>query len=118
MALDIGRVSSTPDENALPTPIDIHISITGHGVDDDFNPVPVDTTFDANTAAIVYTLNGDTHRVCFALLGGISGSILYNLIEQLHKAAPDALREALTRYLLMQTLKCKPDDETNDEEEE
>lgn len=41
MALDLNRVSSTPDENTLPTPIDIHISITGHGVDDDFNPVPV-----------------------------------------------------------------------------
>lgn len=109
---------NTPDENTLPTPIDIHISITGHGVDDDFNPVPVDKTFNANTTAIVYTLNGDTHNAGFALLGGISGSILYGMIKQLHKIAPDALREALTGYLVMQTLKYKPDDETNDEEEE
>lgn len=109
---------NTPSENALPTPIDIHISITGHGVDDDFNPAPVDETFNANTTAIVYTLNGETHRVGFALLGGISGSILYDLLDQLHKVAPDAIREAITGYLLMQTLKCKSDDETNDEEEE
>lgn len=109
---------NTPDENTLPTPIDIHISITGHGLDDDFNPVPVDKTFNANTTAIVYTLNGDTHNTCFALLGGISGSILYGMIKQLHKIAPDALREALTGYLVMHTLKYKPDDETNDEEEE
>lgn len=118
MALDIGRVSSTPDENALPTPIDIHISITGHGVDDDFNPAPVDTTFDANTTAIVYTLNGDTHRASFALLGGISDSIMYDLLKQFHKVAPEALRKAITGYLVLQTLKYKPDDETNDEEEE
>lgn len=107
-----------PDENTLPTPIDIHISITGHGVDDDFNPDPVDETFNANTTAIVYTLNGDTHNASFALVGGVSGSIMYNLIKQLHKAAPGALRKAITGYLVIQTLKCKPDDETNDEEEE
>lgn len=118
MAPDIGRVSSTPDEKALPTPIDIHISITGNGVDDDFNPVHVDTTFDANTTAICYTLNGDTRKVGFTILGGVSGSILYSLIKQLHKVAPDALREAITGYLVMQTLKYKLDDETNDEEEE
>lgn len=109
---------NTPDENALPTPIDIHISITGHGVDDDFNPAPVDTTFDANTTAIVYTLNGDTHRAGFALFGGISDSILYDLLKQFHKLAPGAFRKAITWYLVSQTLKCKPDDETNDEEEE
>lgn len=109
---------NTPDENTLPTPIDIHISITGHGVDDDFNPVPVDKTFNANTTAIVYTLNGDTRSAGFALLGGVSGSIMYDLIKQLHKVAPDALREAITGYLVMHTLKRKPDDETNDEEEE
>lgn len=108
---------STPDENTLPTPIDIHISITGHGVDDDFNPVTVDTTFDANTTAIVYTLNGDTHRAGFALLGGISDSILYDLLKQFLKVAPGALRKAITCYLVSQTLKCKLDDETNDEEE-
>lgn len=106
---------NTPDENTLPTPIDIHINITGHGVDDDFNPVPVDTTLNANTTAIVYTLNGDTHNAGFALLGGISGSILYVLIKQLHKVAPDALREALTGYLVMQTLKYKLDDEEEEE---
>lgn len=106
---------NTPDENTLPTPIDIHISITGHGVDDDFNPAPVDETFNANTTAIVYTLNGDTHNVGFALLGGISGSILYDLIKQLHKLAPDALREAITGYLVKQTLKCKLDDEEEEE---
>lgn len=106
---------NTPDENTLPTPIDIHISITGHGIDDDFNPAPVDETFNANTTAIVYTLNGDTHNAGFALLGGISGSILYDLIKQLHKLAPDALREALTGYLVMQTLKCKLDDEEEEE---
>ena len=109
---------NTPDENTLPTPIDIHISITGHGVDDDFNPAPVDETFNANTTAIVYTLNGDTHRVDFALLGGISNSIMYDLLKHLHKAAPGAIRNALTGYLVSQTLKYKPDDETNDEEEE
>ena len=106
---------NTPDENTLPTPIDIHISITGHGVDDDFNPVSVDTTLNANTTAICYTLNGDTHNVGFALLGCISGSILYDLIKQLHKAAPDALREAITDYLVMQTLKYKLDDEEEEE---
>lgn len=95
---------NTPSEKALPTPIDIHISITGHGVDDDFNPVPVDTTFDANTTAIVYTFNGDTHNAGFALLGGISGSILYDLLKQLHKAAPEAFREALAVHLLSKTL--------------
>lgn len=109
---------NTPDENTLPTPIDIHISITGHGVDDDFNPVPVDTTFDANTTAIVYTLNGDTHNAGFALLGGISDAILYDLLKQFHKVAPGSLRKALTSYLVMQTLKCKLDDETNDEKED
>lgn len=109
---------NTPYENALPTPIDIHISITGHGADDDFNPVPVDTTFNANTTAIVYTLNGDTHNVGFAILGGISVSILYDLLKQFHKVAPGALRKAITGYLVSQTLKYKPDDETNDEEEE
>lgn len=109
---------NTPDENTLPTPIDIHISITGHGVDDDFNPVPVDKTFNANTTAIVYTLNGDTHRVGFAILGGISDSILYDLLKQFHKVAPEQLRKAITGYLVLQTLKYKPDDETNDEEEE
>lgn len=118
MALDIGRVSSTPDENALPTPIDIHISITGHAVDDDFNTVPVDKTFNANTTAIVYTLNGDTHSAGFALLGGISGSIMYDLLKQFHNVAPEAFRKAITGYLVSQTLKYKPDDETNDEEEE
>lgn len=118
MALDLGRVSSTPDENALPTPIDIHISITGHGIDDDFNPVPVDTTLNANTTAIVYTLSGDTHNAGFALFGGVSGSILYDMIKQLHKVAPDALREALTGYLVLQTLNSKLDDETNDEKED
>ena len=115
MALDLGRVSSTPDENALPTPIDIHISITGHGVDDDFNPVPVDTTFDANTTAIVYTLNGDTHNAGFALLGGISDAILYDLLKQFHKVAPEALRKAITGYLVLQTLKYKLDDEEEEE---
>lgn len=109
---------NTPDENALPTPIDIHISITGHGVDDDFNPVPVDKTFNANTTAIVYTLNGDTHNAGFALLGGISDSILYDMFKQFHKVAPGAFCKAITCYLVSQTLKCKPDDETNDEEEE
>lgn len=109
---------NTPDENTLPTPIDIHISITGHGVDDDFNPAPVDTTLNANTTAIVYTLNGDTHNAGFALLGGVSGSIMYSLIKQLHKVAPDALREAITGYLVLHTLKYKLDDEPNDEEEE
>ena len=109
---------NTPYENALPTPIDIHINITGHSVDDDFNPVPVDTTLNANTTAICYTLNGDTHDSSFALLGGISGSIMYDLIKQLHKVAPDALREAITVYLVLQKLKYKPDDETNDEEED
>ena len=106
---------NTPYENALPTPIDIHISITGHGVDDDFNPAPVDTTLNANTTAIVYTLNGDTHNAGFALLGGVSGSIMYNLIKQLHKVAPDALREAITGYLVLHTLKYKLDDEEEDE---
>lgn len=106
---------NTPDENTLPAPIDIHISITGHGVDDDFNPVPVDTTLNANTTAIVYTLNGDTGRVGFALLGGISGSILYDLLKQFHNVAPGALREAITGYLVKQTLKCKPDDEEEEE---
>lgn len=109
---------NTPSEKALPTPIDIHISITGHCVDDDFNPIPVDETFTATTSAIVYTLNGDTHKVGFALLGGVSGSILYDLLKQFHKVAPDALHEALTRYLVMQTLKYKLDDETNDEKED
>lgn len=109
---------NTPDENALPTPIDIHISITGHGVDDGFNPVLVDKTFNANTTAIVYTLNGDTHSAGFALLGGISGSIMYDLLKQFHDVAPKQLRKAITCYLVSQTLKCKPDDETNDEEEE
>lgn len=109
---------NAPYENALPTPIDIHISITGHGVDDDFNPAPVDNTFDANTTAIVYTLNGDTHRANFALLGGISDSIMYDLLKQFHKVAPEALRKAIAVYLFSQTLKYKPDDETNDEEEE
>lgn len=109
---------NTPYEKSLPTPIDIHISITGHGVDDDFNTIPVDTTLNANTTAIVYTLNGDTHNAGFALLGGVSGSIMYDLLKQLHKVAPDALREAITGYLVIQTLKYKPDDETNDEEEE
>lgn len=109
---------NTPDENALPTPIDIHISITGHGVDDDFNPVPVDKTFNANTTAIVYTLNGDTHNAGFALLGGISDSILYDMFKQFHKLVPEAFRKAITGYLVSQTLKYKPDDETNDEEEE
>ena len=109
---------NTPYENALPTPIDIHINITGHALDDDFNPVPVDTTLNANTTAICYTLNGDTHNASFALLGVVSGSIMYDLIKQLHKVAPDALREAITDYLVIQTLKYKPDDETDDEEEE
>ena len=109
---------NTPSEKALPTPIDIHISITGHGVDDDFNSIPVDTTLNANTTAIVYTLNGDTHNAGFALLGGVSGSILYDLLKQFHKVAPDALREALTGYLVLQTLKYKLDDETNDEKED
>lgn len=109
---------NTPDENTLPTPIDIHISITGHGVDDDFNPAPVDTTLNANTTAIVYTLNGDTHNAGFALIGGVSASIMYDLIKQLHKVAPDALREAITGYLVLHTLKYKLDDEPNDEEEE
>lgn len=109
---------NTPSEKALPTPIDIHISITGHGVDDDFNPVPVDTTFDANTTAIVYTLNGDTDRVGFALLGGISDSIMYDLLKRFHKVVPGALRKAITRYLVSQTLKYKLDDETNNDEEE
>ena len=109
---------NTPDENALPTPIDIHISITGHGVDDDLNPTNVDTTLNANTTAICYTLNGDTHNAGFTFLGAVSGSIMYDLIKQLHKVAPDALREAITGYLVLQTLKYKPDDETNDEEEE
>lgn len=116
MALDLGRVSSTPDENALPTPIDIHISITGHGVDDDFNPVPVDTTFNANTTAIVYTLSGDTHNAGFALLGGVSGSILYDLLKQLHKTAPDALQEALTGFLILHLLGPDSDDKSNEEE--
>ena len=106
---------NTPSEKALPTPIDIHINITGHGVDDDFNPVPVDTTLNANTTAIVYTLNGDTGRVGFAFLGSVSGSIMYDLIKQLHKLAPDALREAITGYLVMQTLKYKLDDEEEEE---
>ena len=109
---------NTPSEKSMPTPIDIHINITGHGVDDDFNPVPVDTTLNANTTAICYTLNGDTHNADFAFLGGVSGSIMYDLIKQLHKVAPDALREAITGYLVIQTLKYKHDDETNDEEEE
>lgn len=107
---------NTPSEKAMPTPIDIHISITGHGVDDDFNPVPVDTTLNANTTAICYTLNGDTHHTNFALLGGISDSIMYDLLKQFHKVAPRALRNAC--YLVSQTLKYKPDDETNDEEED
>ena len=106
---------NTPDEKALPTPIDIHINITGHGVDDDFNPVLVDTTLNANTTAICYTLNGDTHNAGFALLGGVSGSIMYDLIKQLHKVAPDALREAITGYLVIQTLKFKLDDEEEEE---
>lgn len=109
---------NTPNENTLPTPIDIHISITGHGVDDDFNPVPVDETFNANTTAIVYTLNGDTHNVGFALLGGISDSILYDMFKQFHKVVPGAFRKAITGYLVKQTLKHELDDETNDEEEE
>ena len=109
---------NTPYENALPTPIDIHISITGHGIDDDFNPVPVDKTFNANTTAIVYTFNGDTHNGGFALLGGLSDFILYDLLKQFHKATPGALRKAITCYLVSQTLKYKPDDETDDEEEE
>lgn len=92
---------NTPYENALPTPIDIHISITGHGVDDDFNPVTVDTTLNANTTAICYTLNGDTHRVSFAILGAISDSILYDLLKQFHEVAPGALRKAITGYLVM-----------------
>lgn len=102
---------NTPDENTLPTPIDIHISITGHGVDDDFNPVPVDKTFNANTTAIVYTLNGDTHDAGFALLGGISDSILYDMFKQFHKVVPGAFRKAITSYLISQTLINKPDDE-------
>lgn len=109
---------NTPDENTLPTPIDIHISITGHGVDDDFNPVPVDKTFNANTTAIVYTLNGDTHNVGFALLGGISDSILYDMFKQFHKVVPGAFRKAITGYLVSQMLKYKLDDEPNVEEEE
>lgn len=108
---------NTPYENALPTNIDIHISITGHDVDDDFNPTPVEATFDANTTAIVYTLNGDTRRVSFAILGGISDSILYDLLKQFHEVAPEQLRKAITSYLVLQTLKYKLDDETNDEEE-
>ena len=102
---------NTPDENTLPTPIDIHISITGHGVDDDFNPVPVGKTFNANTTAIVYTLNGDTHNAGFALLGGISDSILYDMFKQFHKVVPGAFRKAITGYLVSQMLKYKPDDE-------
>ena len=106
---------NTPDENTLPTPIDIHISITGHGVDDDFNPVPVDTTLNANTTAIVYTLNGDTHNAGFALLGGISDSILYDMFKQFHKVVPGAFRKAITGYLVSQTLKYKLDDEEEEE---
>ena len=106
---------NTPSENALPTPIDIHISITGHGVDDDFNPVPVDKTFNANTTAIVYTLNGDTHNAGFALLGGISDSILYNMFKQFHKVVPGLFRKAITGYLVSQTLKYKLDDEEEEE---
>lgn len=102
---------NTPDENTLPTPIDIHISITGHGVDDDFNPTNVDTTLNANTTAIVYTLNGDTHNVGFALLGGISDSILYDMFKQFHKVVPGAFRKAITGYLVSQMLKYKLDDE-------
>ena len=102
---------NTPDENALPTPIDIHINITGHGVDDDFNPVTVDTTLNANTTAICYTLNGDTHNAGFALLGGISDSILYDMFKQFHKVVPGAFRKAITGYLVSQMLKYKPDDE-------
>lgn len=105
---------NTPDENTLPTPIDIHISITGHGVDDDFNPVPIDKTFNANTTAIVYTLNGDTHNAGFALLGGISDSILYDMFKQFHKVVPGAFRKAITGYLISQ-IKYKPDDEEEEE---
>lgn len=116
MALALGRVSSTPDENALPAPIDIGIHITGHCVDDDFNPLPVDETFTATTSAIVYTLNGDTGKSGFGLLGGVSGSILYDLLKQLQKSAPDALQEALTGFLILRLLGPDSDDKSNEEE--
>lgn len=107
---------NTPSEKALPTPIDIRINITGHGVDDDFNPVPVDKTFNANTTAIVYTFSGDTRNAGFALLGGISGSILYDLLKQFHKVAPEAFREALAIHLLSSTLRPDHNDKSNEEE--
>lgn len=107
---------NTPSENALPAPIDIGIHITGHCVDDDFNPLPVDETFTATTSAIVYTLNGDTHNAGFALLGGVSGSILYDLLNQLHKTAPDALQEALTGFLILHLLGPDSDDKSSKED--
>ncbi len=110
-------VNPPGEENTLPAPIDIGIHITGHCVDDDFNPLPVDETLTATTSAIVYTLEGDTHRAGFALLGGVSRSILYDFFKQLQKSAPEAFQEALTGFLILKAFKPESDDKPNNEEE-
>lgn len=109
---------NTPGEgNVLPAPIDIGIHITGHCVDDNFNPLPVDETLTATTSAIVYTLEGDTHRAGFALLGVVSRSILHDFFKQLQKSEPEAFREAITGFILLHLLGPDSGDKSNNEEE-
>ena len=110
-------VNTPGEENTLPAPIDVSIHISGHCVDDDFNPLPVDETLTATTSAIVYTLEGDTHRAGFALLGGVSRSILHDFFKQLQYSAPVAFREALTGFILLHLLGPDSGDKSNNEEE-